>query len=154
MKNNINIFEVLDNKLNYIDLLLIGDEDINMIMKYIEKSNLYVLKLEEVIGLIALCEYDEDTIEIKNLAIKKEYQNLGYGKMLIDFIEKTFRNKYNFIILGTGDSPLTIPFYTKLGFKRYEIIENYFLENYNHEIIENDVLLKDLIILKKKIGEI
>ena len=117
MKNNINIFEVLDNKLNYIDLLLIGDEDINMIMKYIEKSNLYVLKLEEVIGLIALCEYDEDTIEIKNLAIKKEYQNLGYGKMLIDFIEKTFRNKYNFIILGTGDSPLTIPFYTKLGFK-------------------------------------
>lgn len=154
MKNNINIFEVLDNKLNYIDLLLIGDEDINMIMKYIEKSNLYVLKLEEVIGLIALCEYDEDTIEIKNLAIKKEYQNLGYGKMLIDFIEKTFRNKYNFIILGTGDSPLTIPFYTKLGFKRYEIIENYFLENYNHEIIENDVLLKDLIILKKKIGKI
>lgn len=154
MKNNINIFEVLDNKLNYIDLLLIGDEDINMIMKYIEKSNLYVLKLEEVIGLIALCEYDEDTIEIKNLAIKKEYQNLGYGKMLIDFIEKTFRNKYNFIILGTGDSPLTIPFYTKLGFKRYEIIENYFLENYNHEIIENGVLLKDLIILKKKIGEI
>lgn len=154
MKNNIDIFEVLDNKLNYMDLLLIGDEDINMIMKYIEKSNLYVLKLEEVIGLIALCEYDEDTIEIKNLAIKKEYQNLGYGKMLIDFIEKTFRNKYNFIILGTGDSPLTIPFYTKLGFKRYEIIENYFLENYNHEIIENDVLLKDLIILKKKIGEI
>lgn len=154
MKNNIDIFEVLDNKLNYMDLLLIGDEDINMIMKYIEKSNLYVLKLEEVIGLIALCEYDEDTIEIKNLAIKKEYQNLGYGKMLIDFIEKTFRNKYNFIILGTGDSPLTIPFYTKLGFKRYEIIENYFLENYNHEIIENGVLLKDLIILKKKIGEI
>ena len=154
MKNNIDIFEVLDNKLNYMDLLLIGDEDINMIMKYIEKSNLYVLKLEEVIGLIALCEYDEDTIEIKNLAIKKEYQNLGYGKILIDFIEKTFRNKYNFIILGTGDSPLTIPFYTKLGFKRYEIIENYFLENYNHEIIENDVLLKDLIILKKKIGEI
>lgn len=154
MKNNIDIFEVLDNKLNYMDLLLIGDEDINMIMKYIEKSNLYVLKLEEVIGLIALCEYDEDTIEIKNLAIKKEYQNIGYGKMLIDFIEKTFRNKYNFIILGTGDSPLTIPFYTKLGFKRYEIIENYFLENYNHEIIENDVLLKDLIILKKKIGEI
>ena len=154
MKNNIDIFEVLDNKLNYMDLLLIGDEDINMIMKYIEKSNLYVLKLEEVIGLIALCEYDEDTIEIKNLAIKKEYQNLGYGKILIDFIEKTFRNKYNFIILGTGDSPLTIPFYTKLGFKRYEIIENYFLENYNHEIIENGVLLKDLIILKKKIGEI
>lgn len=154
MKNNIDIFEVLDNKLNYMDLLLIGDEDINMIMKYIEKSNLYVLKLEEVIGLIALCEYDEDTIEIKNLAIKKEYQNLGYGKILIDFVEKTFKNKYKYIILGTGDSPLTIPFYTKLGFKRYEIVENYFLENYNHEIIENGVLLKDLIILKKKIGEI
>lgn len=154
MKNNINIFEVLDNKLNYMDLLLIGDEDINMIMKYIEKSNLYILKLEEVIGLIALCEYDEDTIEIKNLDIKKEYQNLGYGKILIDFVEKTFKNKFKYIILGTGDSPLTIPFYTKLGFKRYEIIENYFLENYNHEIIENGVLLKDLIILKKKIGEI
>lgn len=154
MKNNIDIFEVLDNKLNYMDLLLIGDEDINMIMKYIEKSNLYVLKLEEVIGLIALCEYDEDTIEIKNLAIKKEYQNIGYGKILIDFVEKTFKNKYKYIILGTGDSPLTILFYTKLGFKRYEIIENYFLENYNHEIIENGVLLKDLIILKKKIGKI
>lgn len=154
MKNNIDIFEVLDNKLNYMDLLLIGDEDINMIMKYIEKSNLYILKLEEVIGLIALCEYDEDTIEIKNLDIKKEYQNLGYGKILIDFVEKTFKNKFKYIILGTGDSPLTIPFYTKLGFKRYEIIENYFLENYNHEIIENGVLLKDLIILKKKIGEI
>lgn len=95
MKNNIDIFEVLDNKLNYMDLLLIGDEDINMIMKYIEKSNLYILKLEEVIGLIALCEYDEDTIEIKNLDIKKEYQNLGYGKILIDFVEKTFKISLN-----------------------------------------------------------
>ena len=55
------------------------------------------------------------------------------------------------MIVGTSDSDLTIPFYEKCGFKRFHIVKNFFLDNYDKEIFENGKQLIDMIYLKKKI---
>ena len=52
--------------------------------------------------------------------------------------------------VGTGDSPLTIPFYEKCGFIRTRIIRNFFTDNYDHPIYEDGIRLVDMIYLQKK----
>ena len=53
--------------------------------------------------------------------------------------------------VGTGDSPLTIPFYEKCGFRRFHVIKNFFIDNYDHPIYEDGKQLVDMIILRQKI---
>ncbi len=55
------------------------------------------------------------------------------------------------ILNATGDSPLTIPFYEKCGFKRHHVEKEFFTKNYDHPIFEAGVQLVDMIYLQKKI---
>ena len=51
--------------------------------------------------------------------------------------------------VGTGESPLTIPFYERCGFIYSHRIPNYFIKYYNKPIFEDGVQLRDKIYLKK-----
>ena len=53
--------------------------------------------------------------------------------------------------VGTGDSPLTIPFYEKCGFVRSHIIPHFFTDNYDHPIYEDGVQLVDMVYLQRKL---
>lgn len=75
----------------------------------------------------------------------------GYGKALIDFLVCKYKGRYSVLQVGTGDSPLTIPFYEKCGFVRSHKIENFFTDNYDHPIYECGVQLTDMIYLQKYI---
>ena len=70
---------------------------------------------------------------------------------MIDYLTQKFSKDFKFLQVGTGDSPLTIPFYEKCGFKRHHIIKNFFVENYNHKIFESGIQLVDMIYLQKAI---
>lgn len=50
-----------------------------------------------------------------------------------------------------GDSPLTVPFYEACGFVRHHRIENFFIDNYDHPIVEAGVLLKDMVYLRRSL---
>ncbi len=145
------IYEDTDKK-KYMPLLLIADEQENMVDRYIESGNLYVLEDGAIIGEIVVCEVSGEILEIKNLAIYPEYRRKGYGRALIDFICNKFKDKYSVLQVGTGDSPLTVPFYEKCGFVKSHTVKNFFIENYDHPIIENGVRLVDMIYLKKTIA--
>ena len=60
-----------------------------------------------------------------------------------------YKNDFKIIQAGTGDSPLTVPFYEKCGFKKSYEVKNFFIENYDHPITENGVRLVDMIYLRK-----
>ena len=89
-------------------------------------------------------------LEIKNIATVPEYQGKGYAKALIDFIIEKYSGQYAVLQVGTGDSPLTIPFYEKCGFVRSHIIPNFFTDNYDHPIYEGGVQLVDMVYLQRK----
>lgn len=145
------IYKVSENKKKYMDLLLLADEQEDMIEKYLEKGAMYVLEDNGIKGECVVTEEDKRILEIKNLAVVPECHRKGYGKALIEFIEETYRGKYAILQVGTGDSPLTIPFYEKCGFVRSHSVKNFFADNYDHPIYEGGVQLKDMIYLRKKL---
>ena len=57
--------------------------------------------------------------------------------------------EYSALQVGTGDSPLTVPFYEKCGFVRSHNIPNFFMDNYDHPIYESGVQLIDMVYLQR-----
>ena len=143
------IREVNENKKQFISLLLLADEQENMIDRYIEKGTMYVLEDDNVKAECVVTDEGNGILEIKNIAVNPENQGMGYGKTLIDFIASQYADEYSILQVGTGDSPLTIPFYEKCGFVRSHNIPNFFTDNYDHPIYEGGVQLIDMIYLQR-----
>ena len=120
------IREVNDNKKQFISLLLLADEQENMVERYLEKGTMYVLEDDEVKAECVVTDEGNGILEIKNIAVVPKYQGKGYGKMLLDFIACKYAGSYSILQVGTGDSPLTIPFYEKCGFVRSHIVPRFF----------------------------
>lgn len=146
---NMKIKEIKDNKKQFLSLLLLADEQEDMIDRYIDKGIMYVLDDNGIRSECVVTDEGDGVLEIKNIATLPEYQGMGYAKMLIDFVSEKYKDKYSVLQVGTGDSPLTVPFYEKCGFVRSHCIKNFFTDNYDHEIYECGVKLVDMIYLKK-----
>lgn len=145
------IKEIHTDKKRFLPLLLLGDEQEDMIDRYLPYSMMFVLYDGAVaIGECVVQDLGKGIVEIKNIAVMPEYQHRGYGRMMIDFVESRFRITHSVLQVGTGDSPLTIPFYEKCGFIRTRIIRNFFTDNYDHPIYEDGIRLVDMIYLQKK----
>ncbi len=145
------IREVKENKKEYISLLLLADEQEDMIDRYLELGTMYVL---DDCGIKSECVVTDEgsrILEIKNISVYPEFQGRGYGRNLISFLSEFYKEDFDILQVGTGDSPLTIPFYEKCGFKRHHIIKNFFVENYDHPIFECGVQLIDMIYLQRDI---
>ncbi len=147
------IKEIGENKFEFIDLLLIGDEEESMINRYLEQSTLFVLYDKgKLVSLCAVIKADSDIIEIKNLATYPQYRNKGYASALLDFVYDKYKNECKALILGTGENEKTLRFYKKRGFTEFGRVRNFFTDNYTHPIFENGKQLVDMIYLKKSVS--
>ena len=105
----------------------------------IELDKIFVLKVipsNQLIGFVEI-QGDLEEIEIITLGIKKNFQNQGYGKQLINFIIK---KNYKNIFLEVSSSNLkALNFYKSLGFKKISIRKNYYrsVKNQNDALILN-----------------
>lgn len=138
------------------DLLLLADETIEGINKYLFDSEVYVAKRIDngiSIGVFCLRHINTDTIEIMNIAVAEQYQNTGIGsQLLVESFKIAKAQGYKEIILGTADCGIKqIRFYEKNGFVKYDIKKNYFTDIYDTPIYENGVQLKDMVMLKKSL---
>ena len=133
------IREVNENKKQFIALLLLADE----------QENMYVLEDGDVKAECVVTDEDNGILEIKNIAVDPQNQGQGYGKALIDFLVSKYADEYSILQVGTGDSPLTVPFYEKCGFVRSHNIPNFFTDNYDHPIYECGVQLIDMVYLQR-----
>ena len=120
------IREVNENKKQFISLLLLADEQENMIDRYLEKGTMYVLEDNGVKAECVVTDEGNGILEIKNIAVDPKYHGMGYGEVLIGFLANKYAKEYSILQVGTGDSPLTIPFYEKCGFTEDGIRKNYY----------------------------
>ena len=139
------------NKKDFLDLLLLADEQENMIDKYIERGIMFAIYDNDLKGVCIVTKEEDRAYEIKNIAIYENFHGQGYGKKLIEYICEYFKGDCDIIYVGTGDSPLTVPFYEKCGFKKSHRIKNFFIENYDNPIYECGKQLIDMIYLKKEV---
>lgn len=143
------ITEVKENKKRFLPLLLLADEQGDMIDHYLEKGTMYILNDDDVKAECVVTDEGNRILEIKNIAVNPEFQGKGYGKKLIDFLTEFYSEDFDTLQVGTGDSPLTVPFYEKCGFKRHHTIKNFFTDKYDHPIFEDGVQLIDMIYMQR-----
>ena len=139
----------IENKEDYIDLLLEADPSKASIMKYLQDSDVYGLKLnDEIISLAVILHIDKNTLELKNLVTKKGYRKKGYAKRLLKHLCGNYKQKYDKMLVGTTEN--NIPFYVKQGFDKYEkTIKNYFIDMADEEIRDGDLICTDMIYYSK-----
>lgn len=145
------IFRLTENKKQYLDLLLLADEQESMIDGYLERGELFVLDDNGIKAVCVVTDEGDGVCELKNIAVAPKSQRRGYGKRLINYLIEHYSGKYDQMIVGTGDVPSAVGFYQSCGFEYSHRIENFFTDNYDHQMVEDGVLLKDMVYLKQKI---
>ena len=145
-----NIFEVKTDKKRHLPLLLLGDEQEDMIDRYLDRGTMYALEDGGTVHAVCVVTDEGDgALELKNLAVSPACQRRGYGRRIVDFLCQTYQGRYARLVAGTGDSPLTLPFYEACGFVRSHVIPNFFTDHYDHPIFEGGRQLVDMIYLTK-----
>ena len=145
------ILEVKENKKQFLELLLLADEQESMVDKYLGRGIMFVLDDDGIKAECVVTDEGNGIIEIKNLATYPEFQGKGYGNTLIEFVARKFKNQFSVLRVGTGESPQTLGFYEKCGFARSYVVKNFFTDNYDHPIFEGNVQLVDMIYLQRSL---
>lgn len=145
-----NITPISSNKKQYLDLLLLADEQESMIDLYLNRGEMFVLEDNGVKAVCVVTDEGNGVCELKNIAVVPEAQRKGYGKTLIKYLIRHYSLKYHKLIVGTGDVPSSLGFYVSCGFSYSHRVENFFTDNYDHPIIEDGILLKDMVYLSRE----
>jgi ribosomal protein S18 acetylase RimI-like enzyme len=145
----VEITKVVSEKKKYLDLLLLADEQENMIDKYLDRGEMFVLTDNGVKGECVVTKEAKGVYELKNIAVYPEYQRKGYAKKLIDFVFSHYID-CSILLVGTGDVPSALEFYRKCGFSESHRVKNFFTDNYDHEIYEDGIQLVDMVYLKRE----
>ena len=143
------IRKVETDKKRYLDLLLLADEQEDMVDRYLERGTMYVLVDDGVKAECVVTDEGNGILELKNIAVSPAVQGRGYGRAMLKFLQSRYRGQYRLLQAGTGDSPLTVPFYEACGFRRSHVIPDFFTQYYDHPIFEAGVQLRDLVYLQK-----
>jgi GNAT superfamily N-acetyltransferase len=144
------IVKINDNdKTKYMDLLLIADEQVSMIEKYLYRGEMFALFEDDVKALCVVTQEQPGVYELKNIVTVPKYQRKGYGQNLVSYIVEYYKESGSELYVGTGDSPMTLNFYEKCGFKKSHIVKNFFIDHYDHPMYEDGKQLVDMIYLKR-----
>jgi len=150
----VRIEKIFENKKQFLDLLLLADEQENMIDKYLPDGDLFALYDDDLKSVCVVVRIDSDVCELKNIATYEKYQGKGYGKALINFVSEYYKNDYKSMLVGTGETPAILSFYESCGFEKSHRIKNFFTDNYDHPMFDGDIQLVDMIYLKKNLKKL
>ncbi|MFR5584169.1 MAG: GNAT family N-acetyltransferase [[Clostridium] scindens] len=142
------IKQVMKGKKEYIDLLLLADEQEDMIDKYLERGEMFVLDDNGIKAECVITQEGDGIYELKNIAVLPDCQRKGYGKSLIEFLFSHYTHCRTMLV-GTGDVPSALTFYNKCGFTESHRIKTFFIDNYDHRMFEDGKQLIDMVYLKR-----
>lgn len=84
---------VTEQKKRYLELLLLGDEQENMIDRYLERGAMYVLEDPEPAGVCVVTDEGNGILELKNIAVSPAVQGRGYGRAMLKFLQSHYRGQ-------------------------------------------------------------
>ena len=145
--------QIFEDKKDYLDLLLLADEQESMVDTYLEQGEMFVCMNPDPVGEIVVVALGNGVFEIKNLATAPQHHGKGYGRALIEFVMEHYKDRCRQMMVGTGDSPLTLPFYKKCGFREHHRIKNFYTDHYDHPIFEAGIQLVDMVCLSRECKE-
>ena len=149
----VTIKHITENKKQFLDLLLLADEQEDMIDKYLPQGDLFALYDGDLKSVCVVVHIDSETCELKNIATYEKYQGKGYGRALIRYISEFYCSDYKTMLVGTGETNAILSFYRSCGFEPSHRIKNFFTDHYDHPMFEDNIQLVDMIVLKKNLRE-
>ena len=138
-------------KTTFLDLLLLADEDLSMVEKYLYRGELFALYDDNLKCVCVVTRESDAVCELKNIATYEKWQGKGYASVLIQHIFSHYKGEYTTMLVGTGDVPWIIRFYEKNGFRISHRRKNFFTDNYDHPMFEASVQLVDMVYLRKEL---
>ena len=151
----VTIKKIVENKKQFLDLLLLADEQENMIDRYLSSGDLFVLYDGDLKSICVVMQINSKTCELKNIATYERYQRKGFGnvdKKTPEFAISLFK-EYRNQGIGTRMMKKMITYLQKCGYEQASLSvqkENYAVRLYKKvgfEIIgENN---KDYLMLLK-----
>lgn len=146
--SRLEIRRVVAERNRYMDLLLMGDESEEMIMKYLCLGRLFVGSVDGCdVAVVVVTERSDGSAEVNNLAVAPGYRRKGIGRMMLSHVESICQ--YRAIYIGTGETPSTLRFYESCGYRYSHRVADFFTDNYPSPIIEEGVTLTDRVYLCK-----
>ena len=143
---------VTDRKRDYMELQLLADEQEDMILRYLDRGDMFILEEDgDIRAECVVTNEGDDIYELKNIAVCGPYQRMGYGKMLLAYLFDGYGDSGSEMYVGTGDSPGILSFYENSGFEYSHRVKNFFTDNYDHPMFEDGRQLVDMIYLKRKL---
>lgn len=151
---NPKIERVETDRKRFLELLLLADEQESMINRYLYRGELYVCyEPEGMPACVAVVTDEGDGIcELKNIAVAPSCRRMGYGRQMIDYLCRLYGCDFLFMTVGTGCSRHTISFYEHCGFSYSHSLPDFFTLNYDHPIIEEGQVLRDMLYFRKRIA--
>lgn len=144
--------KILDNEEIPYDLLLDADPSMEVISTYLDSSEIYIALLgNKIIGTFVLCQVDEATLEIKNIAVDEKFQRKGIGKLLLKNATQIALSKgaKKLDIATSNASFEALSLYQKTGFDMEIIKKNFILKNYPEPLFDNGIQCRHMIVLTK-----
>jgi ribosomal protein S18 acetylase RimI-like enzyme len=136
------------------ELLLLADPSKDLIDGYLKQSDVFAARqFDEIIGIAVLFQLTTETVEIKNIAVKPEFQGQGIGSFLIEnVVQFASLNGQKSISIGTSNSSVgQLYLYQKLNFEITDIKRNFFIDNYADPIFENGIQAKHMLVLTRQL---
>lgn len=149
--NHLEIKRIPENKKQFLDLLLLADEQESMIDKYLERGDLFALYDGDLKSVCVVTPESVDVCELKNIATYEQWHGHGYGSKLLHYVFAYYKGKYKTMMVGTGDSPWILQFYEKNGFRISHRLKDFFTDNYDHLMFDNGIQLVDMVYLNKSL---
>lgn len=153
--DHMEIRQIVEDKDSYLEMLLIADPQEDMIRRYLNKSDMFVLEdAGEVLTIGVVEQMKNKRCELKNLVTAEDYQRQGYGSYMVNYLSEYYSTSCDVMYVGTGNNTNTLEFYKKCGFVNSHIVVNFFVDHYRQPIYENGIQLTDMIYLKKNLDSV
>lgn len=139
-------------KKRFLALLLEGDEQESMIDRYLGRGDMFVMYDGDMPVAVAVVTKEKRGVcELKNIAVDRSYRRCGLGKNMVEYLCSLFGSDCHTMLVGTGDSFATTVFYRNCGFVYSHTVADFFVDNYDHPIIEDGRQLRDMIYFKRNL---
>lgn len=140
----------IERRWDYRELLLLADPEEQAVRRYLDRGDMYVLKVDGEVVSEAVVLPEGEECELMNLATCENAQGRGYAGRLVRYLMQLYSEKFRSMLVGTSEDGCG--FYRKLGFQDAFVRERFFIENYEEEIIENGRQCVDMYCLRINLG--
>ena len=143
---------IIENKTEYMDLLLLTDPQRDMIDRYLDTGDMFALyEGKELCTLAVVTVSGNRECEIRNLVTTYGNGGKGYTRAMIHYLSERYRSGCDSMYAGTWNDNESLRIYKKCGFVEVDRQADYFVKNYKESIFLDGKQMKDRICMKKSL---